>query len=183
MTALSPRAIVDLLFVLASSMALIRRLARLYGGRPGFLGFVTLARHVMGHLAVTGGMAAGDSILHELVGKGIATRISAKLGEGVVNGLMTARVGLAAIDVCRPLPFVATNGCASPTSSPTSAPSRRASGTERGERHRSMNLEPPSRAETGHVSPALRAFSRWGEGAPKGRMRGYDFYIRVLYEG
>lgn len=107
-TALSPRAIVDLLFVLASSMALIRRLARLYGGRPGFLGFVTLARHVMGHLAVTGGMAAGDSILHELVGKGIATRISAKLGEGVVNGLMTARVGLAAIDVCRPLPFVAT---------------------------------------------------------------------------
>ncbi|MQT13190.1 YcjF family protein [Segnochrobactrum spirostomi] len=107
-TALSPRAIVDLLFVLASSMALIRRLARLYGGRPGFLGFVTLARHVVGHLAVTGGMAAGDSILHELVGKGIATRISAKLGEGVVNGLMTARVGLAAIDVCRPLPFVAT---------------------------------------------------------------------------
>jgi len=29
-----------------------------------------------------------------------------KLGEGIVNGLLTARVGIAAIEVCRPLPFV-----------------------------------------------------------------------------
>ena len=36
-----------------------------------------------------------------------AARLSAKLGEGVVNGLMTARIGLSAIDVCRPLPFLA----------------------------------------------------------------------------
>jgi putative membrane protein len=37
---------------------------------------------------------------------GLAARISAKLGEGVLNGLMTARFGLAALAVCRPLPFV-----------------------------------------------------------------------------
>jgi len=29
------------------------------------------------------------------------------LGEGVLNGLLTARLGLAAIDVTRPLPFAA----------------------------------------------------------------------------
>ena len=28
------------------------------------------------------------------------------IGEGVLNGLMTARFGLAAIAVCRPLPFL-----------------------------------------------------------------------------
>ena len=37
---------------------------------------------------------------------GMKARISARLGEGVINGILTARVGIAAIDVCRPLPFV-----------------------------------------------------------------------------
>ena len=32
--------------------------------------------------------------------------LSRGLPEGVINGILTARVGLAAIDVCRPLPFV-----------------------------------------------------------------------------
>jgi putative membrane protein len=106
-TAVSPRALVDVLFVVAEIVRLIHRLAALYGGRPGTLGFMRLARTVLGHLAVTGGMAAGDSLVQQLVGHGIAARLSARLGEGVVNGLMTARVGIAAIDVCRPFPFVA----------------------------------------------------------------------------
>lgn len=106
LTAVSPRALVDLLFVAAEILRLIRRLGTLYGGRPGFLGFVRLARAAFAHLAVTGGMAAGDSILQQFLGHGIAARLSARLGEGVVNGLLTARVGIAAIDVCRPLPFV-----------------------------------------------------------------------------
>jgi putative membrane protein len=106
LTAVSPRALVDLLFVAAEILRLIRRLGTLYGGRPGFLGFVRLARAAFAHLAVTGGMAAGDSILQQFLGHGIAARLSARLGEGVVNGLLTARIGIAAIDVCRPLPFV-----------------------------------------------------------------------------
>jgi putative membrane protein len=106
LTAVSPRALVDLLFVAAEILRLIRRLGTLYGGRPGFLGFIRLARAAFTHLAVTGGMAAGDSIIQQFLGHGIAARLSARLGEGVVNGLLTARVGIAAIDVCRPLPFV-----------------------------------------------------------------------------
>ncbi len=106
-TAVSPRAVVDLLFVAVAVIGLIRRLADLYGGRPGLLGFVGLMRHVIAHLAVTGGMAATDSLLHDVVGHGIAARLSQRLGEGVVNGMLTARVGLAAIDVCRPMPFLA----------------------------------------------------------------------------
>ena len=38
MTAVSPRATVDMLFVLMTALALMRRLADLYGGRPGTLG-------------------------------------------------------------------------------------------------------------------------------------------------
>ncbi|WP_371346759.1 YcjF family protein [Ancylobacter sp. IITR112] len=106
-TAVSPRAAVDLIFVMITAIGLIRRLALLYGGRPGALGMVRLFRQVVAHLAVTGGMAAGDSLIQQVVGHGLAAKLSARLGEGVVNGLLTARLGLAAIDVTRPLPFAA----------------------------------------------------------------------------
>ncbi|WP_274628752.1 YcjF family protein [Arvimicrobium flavum] len=106
-TAVSPRALVDIAYVVFESGRLIRRLSELYGGRPGTLGFIRLARDVLAHLAVTGTIAAGDSVVQQLVGHGLAARLSAKLGEGVVNGMMTARIGLAAMETARPLPFTA----------------------------------------------------------------------------
>ena len=104
-TAISPRAIVDLLFVAGQAFRLVRKISEIYGGRPGLLGFVRLLKSVGTHLAITGGMAAGDSLVQQVLGHGVASRISARLGEGVLNGLLTARVGLSAMAVCRPLPF------------------------------------------------------------------------------
>lgn len=105
-TALSPRAIVDVAFVVYSAVRLLRRIAAIYGGRPGVLSFLRLARAAFAHLTITGGMAVGESMVQQVLGLGLAARVSAKLGEGVLNGLMTARFGLAALAVCRPLPFV-----------------------------------------------------------------------------
>ena len=104
-TAISPRAIVDVLFVGAQAVRLIRRLSEIYGGRPGLIGFLRLARSVGAHLAITGGMAVGDSLVQQVLGHGLAARLSARLGEGVLNGMLTARVGLSAMAVCRPMPF------------------------------------------------------------------------------
>src|SRR4051812_17871573 len=106
-TAVSPRALIDVLFVFAASLRLVRQLARLYGGRPGTLGLIKLMRHVIAHLAITGGMAASDGLIQQVLGHGVAAKLSQRLGEGVLNGLLTARLGLAAIDVTRPLPFTA----------------------------------------------------------------------------
>ena len=104
-TAISPRAAFDVLFVLAQIIYLIRRIAEIYGGRPGLLGFFKLARSVGAHVAITGGVAVGDSLVQQILGHGVASKISARLGEGMLNGLLTARVGLSALAVCRPAPF------------------------------------------------------------------------------
>jgi len=104
-TAISPRAMIDLLFVAGQAFRLMRRISEIYGGRPGMLGFLRLLKSVGAHLAITGGMAAGDSLMQQFLGHSVASRMSARLGEGVLNGWLTARVGLSAMAVCRPMPF------------------------------------------------------------------------------
>ncbi|VAW24215.1 hypothetical protein MNBD_ALPHA11-1330, partial [hydrothermal vent metagenome] len=47
----------------------------------------------------------GDSVIQQMLGHGLAAKLSARLGEGLVNGLMSVRVGIAAIKTTRPLPF------------------------------------------------------------------------------
>ena len=49
----------------------------------------------------------GDDLIHSVAGGGLLSRLSRRFGEGVVNGALTARVGVAAMEVCRPLPFAA----------------------------------------------------------------------------
>ena len=105
-TALSPRPIFDILVVLIETVRMIRAIAEIYGNRPGFIAMLRLSGHIAGHLAVTGGMAAGETLIQQIVGHGLAARLSAKLGEGLLNGILTARIGLATIDLCRPMPFV-----------------------------------------------------------------------------
>ena len=105
-TAVSPAAFIDMLFVGAENLRMLRRLATLYGARPGTLSLLKLARMVVTHIVLTGGIALGDDVIHQVVGHGLTARLSAKLGEGIFNGALTARIGIAAIDVCRPLPYV-----------------------------------------------------------------------------
>ncbi|MDH4440911.1 MAG: TIGR01620 family protein [Rhizobium sp.] len=104
-TAVSPRAVVDLAYVLFEVVRLVRDMAELYGGRPGSFGMLRLLKDVFAHLAVTGSIAIGDGLAQQVLGHGLAARLSSRLGEGVINGLMTARIGIAAMDLCRPLPF------------------------------------------------------------------------------
>ena len=106
-TTFAPRAIIDVVFVAAQALRLIRRIAEIYGGRPGLLGLIKLIKSVGIHLAITANMAIGDSLIQQVVGHGIAAKVSARLGESVLNGMLTARVGLSAMAVCRPMPFAA----------------------------------------------------------------------------
>lgn len=104
-TALVPLALADVATALGANLRMIRRIAEIYGGRGGTLGSWRLTRAVMTHLVATGAVAVGDDLIHSVAGGSLLTRVSRRFGEGVVNGALTARVGVAAIEVCRPLPF------------------------------------------------------------------------------
>jgi len=104
-TAIVPLALADVATALAANLRMIRRIAEIYGGRAGTLGSWRLARSVLGHLVATGAVAVGDDLIGSVAGGGVLSKVSRRFGEGVINGALTARVGLAAIDVCRPIPL------------------------------------------------------------------------------
>lgn len=107
-TAVVPVAFVVVLFVLFENLAMIRRLAGAYGGRPGFFGGIRLFWWIIGHIAATGMIALTDDLWGQFLGQDVARRVSRRLGEGAFNGALTARLGVAAAQVCRPLPHIET---------------------------------------------------------------------------
>jgi putative membrane protein len=104
-TAFVPVALADVVTALAANLRMIRVIAEIYGGRGGTFGSLRLIRAVMGHLVATGAVAVGDDVISSVAGGGLLSKVSRRFGEGVVNGALTARVGVAAMEVCRPIPF------------------------------------------------------------------------------
>ena len=104
-TALVPLALADVATALLASLRMIRRVAEIYGGRSGLIGSWRLTRAVFAHLVATGAVAVGDDLLEPVLGGSILSKLSRRFGEGLVNGALSARVGVAAMEVCRPLPF------------------------------------------------------------------------------
>ena len=105
-TAMSPMALIAVIYVLVENVRMLRGIAGIYGGRPGGIGALRLAGLVVGHIVATGGIALTDDLLGQFIGQDMLRRLSRRLGEGAFNGALTARVGTAAIEVCRPLPFI-----------------------------------------------------------------------------
>ena len=104
-TALSPMALIAVVYVLIENLRLLRALASLYGARPGLAGLARLARLVFVHVVATGGVAMTDDLLGQFLGQDLLRRLSRRLGEGAFNGALTARIGVTALDVIRPVPF------------------------------------------------------------------------------
>lgn len=106
-TAFVPMALADVATALYSNLKLIRRLSEIYGGRSGSFGSLRLLRRVFAALLAAGAVALADDLIGSVASGGILAKLSRRFGEGVVNGALTARVGLAAMELSRPLPFAA----------------------------------------------------------------------------
>lgn len=105
-TAIAPGPILDMIAVTVLNIRMISRIAQTYGTRPGFFGQLRLTRNVITHMALSGGIAVTSDLLSPLIGTGIAAKLSKRLGEGLFNGALTIRIGLSAVELSRPVPYV-----------------------------------------------------------------------------
>ncbi len=104
-TAFVPLALADVAVALFANLRMIRRLSAIYGGRSGRLGSLRLLRRVAAALIAAGAVALADDLVGSFASGGVLAKLSRRFGEGFVNGALTARLGLAAMEELRPMPF------------------------------------------------------------------------------
>ncbi len=105
MTAISPFVFLDMLLVAGENFKMLRRLMSLYGGRPGLLSQFRMIKMMIANLAVSGGVAVGADLIGHVIGGQVATKLAGRVGEGMINGSLTARLGITATKLIRPLPY------------------------------------------------------------------------------
>ncbi|WMC11570.1 TIGR01620 family protein [Oceanimonas pelagia] len=105
MVAASPLAAVDMLLVLWRNLKMIEDISQCYGIRLGALSRLRLLKSVLHHMLYVGGSEAAIDAGMDLLGLELAGRLSARAGQGVGAGLLTARLGLQTMDLCRPVPW------------------------------------------------------------------------------
>ncbi|MBB4265701.1 TIGR01620 family protein [Roseospira visakhapatnamensis] len=104
-TAISPHPALDMAIVVWRGVVMVRKVAEIYGLRPGGLATLYLTRSVVVSAALA--MAAdpaGEAVANALGGS-LAEKVSARFAEGSISGLRALRLGVRSIEICRPLPF------------------------------------------------------------------------------
>lgn len=104
---LSPAGLLDAVLVIWRTSRMIRDVALVYGFRPSRIGRFALTRRVLENAAMAGAVEYLGDLLTAHIGAGIAGKVSSKVGQGAFTALRTARLGLIAIEACRPIPFTA----------------------------------------------------------------------------
>ena len=101
LVAISPLALGDMLLVLINSRRMLDRIAECYGIRLGFTSRIKLYRQILHNMVI----AAGADVLLGGISTGIAGAILPKVGEALLAGFSSARLGINAAYICRPLPM------------------------------------------------------------------------------
>ena len=106
MIAVSPLALVDMGFIAWRNLRLINRIANLYGIELGYYSRLRLFRLVLINIAFAGASELVREIGMDWMSQDLAARLSARAAQGIGAGLLTARLGIKAMELCRPLPWI-----------------------------------------------------------------------------
>ncbi len=104
LVAFSPWASFDMLLVAWRNLRMLREISTIYGVAPGLLTQGRLLKQVLQNLAFAGASEMAMEAGSALLSSSVTTSLSARAGQGLGAGLFTARTGLTAIKLCRPLP-------------------------------------------------------------------------------
>ena len=105
MTAISPAAVIDVLFFVACSVRMVREIAASYGHRPTTLATVHLLRRLVIEAGKLGAVDFAGFALTQHIGGAVVERLAASAAESMYAAQRMARLGLVTMGMCRPIPF------------------------------------------------------------------------------
>ncbi len=103
-TAISPVAIIDAVLILSRTHKMVVEIAEVYGFRVNLLGEVWLFKRLFGALAFASVTDILANHSHDLFGTSLLSKLSVHSAQGMANGILVARMGVGAMESCRPIP-------------------------------------------------------------------------------
>ena len=103
--AASPLAVVDMAIILWRNQRMIYNIADCYGIELGYWSRVKLIRGVIVNIVYAGASEIATDLGTQLLSVEMTGKLSARLGQGLGGGLLTARLGYQAMALCRPISF------------------------------------------------------------------------------
>ncbi|GAA6205492.1 MULTISPECIES: TIGR01620 family protein [Thalassotalea] len=105
LVALSPIAIVDMMLMLWRNLKMIDEIAHLYGLKLSYWSRIKLLKQVFINMVYAGATELIADVGTDLIGADLLGKLSARLAQGLGAGMLTARLGLKTMHLCRPIPF------------------------------------------------------------------------------
>lgn len=105
LVALSPIAIVDMLLMFWRNLRMVNKIAALYGLKLGYWSRIKLIKQVVVNMAYAGASELVADLGADLIGADMLGKLSARMAQGLGAGMLTSRLGLKTMHMCRPIPF------------------------------------------------------------------------------
>lgn len=105
LVAISPLAVADMLLVAWRNFKMIDKLADIYGVELGYWSRVKLFKLVLVNMAAAGASELAVDASMDLLSMDLAGKVSARAGQGIGVGILTARLGIKAMSLLRPIPW------------------------------------------------------------------------------
>lgn len=103
--AVIPFALIDMVMVVWRSSRMVRQLAALYGAPVGQLRSLVMLKHALAAILWAGGSELALDMASDVMSSELTAKLSARAGQGVIAGLLVARLGNMAMQQLRPLPL------------------------------------------------------------------------------
>lgn len=105
LVSLSPVAIIDMLIILWRNLRMVNKVAGLYGLKLGYWSRIKLIRQVFVNMVYAGASELIADFGAEMIGADLLGKLSGRLAQGLGAGMLTARLGVKTMQLCRPIPF------------------------------------------------------------------------------
>ncbi len=105
LVALSPVALLDMLIMLWRNLTMVDKVAGLYGLKLGYWSRIKLVKQVFTNMLYAGASEVVADVSLDMLGADLLGRLSGRLAQGLGAGMLTARLGIRTIYLCRPMPF------------------------------------------------------------------------------